>query len=236
MRSRSGTVRRIASRHDRDKLRSADGLPLRLMRFRVDDRLEGAIAERLGRLPRASSAACPGRPPIVIDGQRLEADVQLMLALGALLGEPMLGRAPDRGAGVACSRVRRRPPRRPRKVPVAGGGGAARSPGLPARRLRQRRAGREADAAVPARRWLRGRRPRHARRAVPRPLPPRGRRRARVEYRKAPEHPFPAYVEDARRATSGRPSATSGSRSAATARAGTSPRPSRSSTTPSSRC
>ena len=57
MRSRSGTVRRIASRHDRTKLRAADGLPATDERpaLETDRRRSGSGASR-----RASSAGCRG--------------------------------------------------------------------------------------------------------------------------------------------------------------------------------
>ena len=40
-----------------------------------------AMAERLGRLPARVQRRLSRQPPIIIDGQRLEPDVQLMLAL-----------------------------------------------------------------------------------------------------------------------------------------------------------
>ena len=43
--------------------------------------MRAQAAERLGRLSPRSSGGSRAEPPIVIDGQRLEADVQLMLAL-----------------------------------------------------------------------------------------------------------------------------------------------------------
>ena len=49
--------------------------------------------QRLGRLPPRVQRRLSGRPPIVIDGQRLEADVQLMLALRELPRRAGLGRA-----------------------------------------------------------------------------------------------------------------------------------------------
>ena len=52
-------------------------------------RVETRVAERLGRLPPRVQRRLSGRPPVVIDGQRLEADVQLMLALRERLGEPV---------------------------------------------------------------------------------------------------------------------------------------------------
>ena len=48
---------------------------------------------------RACSAGCRGAPPIIIDGQRLEADVQLMLALRECLGEPVWDEQLERRAG-----------------------------------------------------------------------------------------------------------------------------------------
>src|SRR3954469_270452 len=48
-------------------------------------------AERLARLSPRVQRRLSRRPPIVIDGQRLEPDVQLMLALREYLGEPVGG-------------------------------------------------------------------------------------------------------------------------------------------------
>lgn len=169
------------------------------MRIRVDDRIEAAIAERLGRLPARVQRRLSGQPPIVIDGQRLEADVQLMLALRPLLGEPTWDEhlTPERGR--ALTREEAATAAGPRKVPVA----AVESltvAGLPARRYVNAEPGDKPTLLylhgggfvvgdldthdAPCRVLCR-----HAGVDV-----------LSVEYRKAPEHPFPAYVDDARRA------------------------------------
>ena len=46
-------------------------------------------AERLGRLPARVQRKLSRQEPIIMDGQRLEADVQLMLALREVLGQPV---------------------------------------------------------------------------------------------------------------------------------------------------
>jgi len=55
----------------------------------VKQQLETAIAERLGRLPPRVQRRLSRQPPVVIDGQRLAADVQLMLSLRPIMGEPI---------------------------------------------------------------------------------------------------------------------------------------------------
>jgi acetyl esterase len=140
-----------------------------------------------------------GRPPIVIDGQRLEADVQLMLALDARFHElvwderldpPTARRRIRQTAAVAAGRMR---------VPV----GAVEDltvAGLPARRYVSAEPGEKPTLLflqgggfvvgdlethdAPCRILCR-----HAGVDV-----------LSVEYGKAPEHPFPGYVDDARRA------------------------------------
>jgi len=54
----------------------------------VREKVDTVLAQRLGRLSPRIQRRLSRQPPIVIDGQRLEADVQLMLSLRAFLGEP----------------------------------------------------------------------------------------------------------------------------------------------------
>ncbi len=51
--------------------------------------MRAALAQWAGRLPARLQRRLSGRPPIIIDGQRLEADVQLMLVLREWLGAPV---------------------------------------------------------------------------------------------------------------------------------------------------
>ncbi len=51
----------------------------------------------LGRLPRAAQQRLAG-PPVLIDGQRLEPEVQMILALEELLGQPQYHELPVHGA------------------------------------------------------------------------------------------------------------------------------------------
>jgi acetyl esterase len=165
----------------------------------IHDRIEAAIAQRLGRLPPRVQRRLSRQPPIVIDGQRLEADVQLMLSLRPILGEPVY----DERMTVAEARRRTREEAAtaagPRPVPV-GAVQELRVAGLPARRYVNAEPGEKPTLLylhgggfvvgdldthdAPCRVLCR-----HAGVDV-----------LSVEYRKAPEHPFPAYVDDARRA------------------------------------
>jgi acetyl esterase len=161
--------------------------------------VETVVAQRLGRLPARVQRRLSKRPPIVIDGQRLEADVQLMLALREFLGEPVW----DEHLSVERARELTREEaflaRGTRTVPV-GGVEELTVEGLPARLYTSA----EPDSK-PLLLYLHGGgfvvgdldthdAPcrvlcRHAGVDV-----------LSVEYRKAPEHPFPTYVEDARTA------------------------------------
>jgi acetyl esterase len=157
------------------------------------------VAERLGRLSPRVQRRLSGRPPIIIDGQRLEADVQLMLTMSKLIGEPVwderLQPEPARTlirdlSATAAGR---------KTVPV-GGVEDLTVAGLPARRYVSAEPGEkptllylhgggfvvgDLDTHDPPCRIL----CRHGGVDV-----------LSVEYRKAPEHPFPGYVDDARRA------------------------------------
>jgi acetyl esterase len=167
--------------------------------MRGPERVQTAIAQRLGRLPPRVQRRLSGRPPIVVDGQRLEPDVQLMLALRKWLGEPVWDEqlSPERAR--ALTREEAAVARGTRPVPV----GAVRDltvDGLPARMYTSA----EPDEK-PLLLYLHGGgfvvgdldthdAPcrvlcRHAGVDV-----------LSVDYRKAPEHPFPGYVDDARAA------------------------------------
>jgi acetyl esterase len=163
------------------------------------DRLETIVAQRLGRLPPRVQRRLSGRPPIVIDGQRLEPDVQLMLALRERLGEPVW----DENLTVERARRLTREEaflaRGTHTVPV-GGVEDLSVEGRPARRYTSAEPGEKPlllylhgggfvvgdldTHDAPCRVLCR-----HAGVDV-----------LAVEYRKAPENPFPGYVEDARAA------------------------------------
>jgi acetyl esterase len=166
------------------------------------ERVETVVAERLGRLPPRVQRTLSRRPPIVIDGQRLEPDVQLMLALREYLGEPVWDDTLSVEQARALTREEAFLARGTRTVPV----GAVEelqigsAPTLPARLYRSAEPGEKPlllylhgggfvvgdldTHDAPCRVLCR-----HAGVDV-----------LAVEYRKAPESPFPGYVEDARKA------------------------------------
>ncbi len=163
------------------------------------ERVETAVAERLARLPRRVQRRLSGRPPIIIDGQRLEPDVQLMLALRERIGEPVWDASLTPERARALTREEAALARGTRIVPV-GGVEDLTVAGLPARRYTSAEPG-----PKPLLLYL------HGGGFVVGDLdthdaPCRvlcrhgGVDVLAVEYRKAPEHPFPAYVEDARAA------------------------------------
>jgi acetyl esterase len=165
----------------------------------VRDRVETIVAQRLGRLPPRVQRRLSGRPPIVIDGQRLEADVQLMLALRERLGEPVFDEHLTVERARELTREEAFLARGTRTVPV-GGVEELTVEGLPARKYTSAEPGDKPlllflhgggfvvgdldTHDAPCRMLCR-----HAGVDV-----------LAVEYRKAPEHPFPGYVEDARTA------------------------------------
>jgi acetyl esterase len=156
------------------------------------------LAQWFGRLPPRVQRRLAGRP-IVLDGQRLEADVQLMLALRRWLGEPVW----DENLSVERARELTREEtfvaRGTRTVPV-GGVEDLRVEGMPARLYRSAEPGEKPlmlyyhgggfvvgdldTHDAPCRVLCR-----HAGVDV-----------LSVEYRKAPENPFPACLDDARSA------------------------------------
>jgi acetyl esterase len=162
-------------------------------------RAEAVLAQQLGRLSPRVQRRLSRQPPIIVDGQRLEPDVQLMLALRERLHAP----AWDERVSVERARELTRQEaflgRGTRTVPVAAVEGL-RVDGLPARLYRSAEPGEKPlllylhgggfvvgdldTHDAPCRMLCR-----HAGVDV-----------LSVGYRKAPEHPFPAYVEDARRA------------------------------------
>ena len=161
--------------------------------------MRAALAQWAGRLPPRLQRRLSGRPPIIVDGQRLEADVQLMLALREWLGAPVW----DDNLTIERAREAIREEtfvaRGTRTVQV-GGVRDLRVDGLPARMYTSAEPGSKPlllyfhgggfvvgdldTHDAPCRVLCR-----HAGVDV-----------LSVEYRKAPEHPFPAYIEDARTA------------------------------------
>ena len=161
--------------------------------------MKAFLAERLARLPPRVQRRLSRRPPIVIDGQRLAPDVQLMLALREFLGEPVWDENLSVEKARALTREEAALARGTRPIPV----GAVEEltvDGLPARVYRS--AEPDIDTTLlylhgggfvvgdldthdaPCRLLCR-----HAGVDV-----------LSVAYRKAPENPFPGYLEDARRA------------------------------------
>jgi acetyl esterase len=162
-------------------------------------RVETLAAQRLGRLPPRVQRRLSGRPPIVIDGQRLEADVQLMLALRERLGEPVFDEHLTVERARELTREEAFLARGTHTVPV-GGVEELKVEGLPARLYTSAEPGEkplllylhgggfvvgDLDTHDSPCRML----CRHAGVDV-----------LAVEYRKAPENPFPSYVDDARTA------------------------------------
>ncbi len=58
------------------------------------DIARGALARSLKRLPEAAKARLAGAPPVVVDGQTLDPDTQLLIAVRELVGEPPLESMP----------------------------------------------------------------------------------------------------------------------------------------------
>jgi acetyl esterase len=162
--------------------------------------LETRAAQWLGRLPPRVQRRLSGRPPVIVDGQRLEADVQLMLALRERLGEPVWDERLTVERARRLTRAEAALARGTRTVPVAAVHDL-RAAGLPARLYRSAEPGADKPLLLylhgggfvvgdldthdaPCRMLCR-----HAGVDV-----------LAVAYRTAPEHPFPGYVDDARAA------------------------------------
>jgi acetyl esterase len=157
------------------------------------------LAQWFGRLPPRVQRRLSGRPPIVLDGQRLEADVQLMLALREWLGEPVWDEHLSVQRARELTREESFVARGTRTVPV-GGVQDVRVERMAARLYTSAEPGEKPlllyyhgggfvvgdldTHDAPCRVLCR-----HAGVDV-----------LSVEYRKAPEHPFPAYLDDARSA------------------------------------
>ena len=162
-------------------------------------RAETIAAQRLGRLTPRLQRRLSGRAPVIIDGQRLEADVQLMLALRERIGAPVFDQNLTVERARALTREEAFLARGTRRVPV-GHVEDLTVAGRPARKYTSAEPGEkplllylhgggfvvgDLDTHDSPCRML----CRHAGVDV-----------LNIEYRKAPEHPFPGYVEDARAA------------------------------------
>jgi acetyl esterase len=56
---------------------------------RPSERTQARVARALAALPPRVQAKLSGRPPVTLDGQRLEPEVQLLLSLRGVIGEPV---------------------------------------------------------------------------------------------------------------------------------------------------
>jgi acetyl esterase len=165
----------------------------------MKQRVETTVAQRLARLPPRVQRRLSGRAPIIIDGQRLEPDVQLMLALRERIGVPVWDDTVSVERARRLTREEAAVAAGTRRVPV----GSVREltvESMPARLYSSAEPGPRTlllylhgggfvvgdldTHDAPCRMLCR-----HAGVDV-----------LAVEYRKAPEHPFPAYVDDARAA------------------------------------
>ncbi|MEX2583281.1 MAG: alpha/beta hydrolase [Gemmatimonadota bacterium] len=166
-------------------------------RFR--QRLRGRIARILGRLPGALQCRLSGRPPVVVDGQTLDPTLQLLLSLRpsttkAILtaGSPERARARFRRDALSM-RGRPTPVGGVRDLVVSGGEGE-----IPARHYAPRtdREPRPLLVYFHGGGFMLGDLESHD--EVCRLLCRFGEQHVlSIDYRLAPEHPFPAAVEDA---------------------------------------
>ncbi|HEV2130541.1 MAG TPA: alpha/beta hydrolase [Longimicrobiaceae bacterium] len=168
----------------------------------LPDRLRGALACRLGRLPGHLLVRLSRRPPVRIDGQTLDPVLQLLLSMRPqggpaplTAGSPAEARRRFRREGLSV-RGRATPVGAVRDLMVAGGAGPIR-----ARHYAPASSGGTASAPpllvyYHGGGFMLGDLDTHD--EVCRLLCRHGRQQVlSVEYRLAPEHPFPAAVEDA---------------------------------------
>ena len=72
------------------------------------ERVRGSVARSLKNLPEGAKARLAGGPPVVLDGQTLDRDIQVMLAVQEKLGEtPMESLPVDRARDLLRARVLR---------------------------------------------------------------------------------------------------------------------------------